>query len=1416
MQYNPPPSPALSGLLASLMLAASAAAGTLPVPTENTTQWSFSSSTYSPDFGPATMTPQGAVSTTDSFTTAAVGGGSATVLNFTTRASNADGYTVRAGIDSPADAGIRQFTMVLDIMFDNASQGYMGIWNGNAANTNDSEFFIRPSTGGFWAPATSNFGAATLTLNQFHRVVYRLDYDGGDLDVFVDGTQVLTDGGPNDYVYDGNPNPFWFLTDNSPGETGSGQLAAFAFTESLLSDADITTLGSPDPAGIFGSASGITWSGFAASLDEQTSQVTLTWNAPPPEFDADQVIVLRDGSQLATLAPNAGTYIDSPTLPSTTALTFNYTLRFLDGGQNVGEVQTSVDWVPDNLPGELVAYYRFEGDFTDSSGSATSHDGSPQGPPAIIGGGIYGHCVEFRDQASPRQALVLGNHSDFDFGANTDFSVSLWFRRVGSMEDNNALGGGSLDSALISSKNWSSGNNIGWGIFTTSDGGVKWNYSNGSTRKDITIAGGFGSTGVADGQWHHLVVVHDRDASATFYIDGKASGSSSIAGLGTIDTGLPLTLGADALLNYPWGGSLDEIAIWRRALVSEEVSTLHEQSRQGLSVTGRSIVDSDGDGMDDAWEQTTFGSLAETALGDFDNDGNNNFLEYGQGTAAAGTSPQGVEVSSVEVGGLDYPLVSYLRSSLAGDVSYHVEFGNDLQLWTSGDQFFIPHGTPEDLGGGMQRHSLRYYLPIDPGSTKNYFRVRLQERYQAAISASVEPTVEFRNGSAVIRWETETPTVTILDFGRNGTTSGRYEDYTLRTVHEIIIADVDPGEVLAFTVVAVENGIETRSQTISTTRAWDYSAPAVPDQLGYVTPDGWATKAANILALPGVPDRGYCLDLRCEGGELAFELARQSSLVIIAVEDTEPEVAAARQFLTARGVYGARVTVVLAANLADLPFAKDTFNLVVSQSQIANTTSYATLISETLPETKPGRGITAGLDASTWTATPKAAATGIDDWTQQYGGPGNAGANQDALGGKKTIPEFDLQWIGRPGPEIVIDRMVRAPAPLSANGRFFCQGMGRILALDSHNGCVLWTREIQDLRRLNMIRDASNMAAADEGLYLAVHGECWQLAGDDGTRTSYDVLPGPNPDLEYSWGYVSRSGSHLLGSAVKSDAFYKQYWGQEFWFDSQSGSETQQVCSDNLFSIDPDTGLTNWEYTDGLILNVSITVGDGKVFFLETRNPSALTGENRRLSASTWKSSLHLVCLDLATGGVLWDVTPTLNGGEPCMYVQYAEGRLVVMGSEQSNDTFNLYGFDPTDGSLDWSKSHGWVASHHGGNHQHPVLSNGNIHLEPHRYSLTTGTLTGSNVMPGRAGCSTFIGAKDVFFYRGGTMSGQYAGSIGMWDPVGNTTSATSRNRPGCWISWVPANGMILVQEQGAGCSCGSWMETSFGLAPKP
>ncbi len=54
-----------------------------------------------------------------------------------------------------------------------------------------------------------------------------------------------------DFVYDGTLGPFFFLTDDTPGETSEGYIANYAFVKGILGDDQIGALGSPSADGIF-------------------------------------------------------------------------------------------------------------------------------------------------------------------------------------------------------------------------------------------------------------------------------------------------------------------------------------------------------------------------------------------------------------------------------------------------------------------------------------------------------------------------------------------------------------------------------------------------------------------------------------------------------------------------------------------------------------------------------------------------------------------------------------------------------------------------------------------------------------------------------------------------------------------------------------------------------------------------------------------------------------------------------------------------------------------------------------------------------------------------------------------------------------------------------------------------------------
>lgn len=73
-------------------------------------------------------------------------------------------------------------------------------------------------------------------------------------------------------------------------------------------------------------------------------------------------------------------------------------------------------------------------------------------------------------------------------------------------------------------------------------------------------------------------------------------------------------------------------------------------------------------------------------------------------------------------------------------------------------------------------------------------------------------------------------------------------------------------------------------------------------------------------------------------------------------------------------------------------------------------------------------------------------------------------------------------------------------------------------------------------------------------------------------------------------------------------------------------------------------------------------------------------------------------------------------------------------------------------------------------------------------------------------GCGTYAATTNSLIFRDSNVT--------VWDHSGSVKTSWDRLRPGCWLSTVPAGGMVLSPEAGGGCSCGKWMETSLGFIP--
>ncbi len=133
---------------------------------------------------------------------------------------------------------------------------------------------------------------------------------------------------------------------------------------------------------------------------------------------------------------------------------------------------------------------------------------------------------------------------------------------------------------------------ISWG--TASSPGQRWilrtqDDSDGNDQAELRLEvnGGriIGTTNIIDGQWHHIAAVFDNDGSsdlldATLYIDGQ------VETLGTVDN-WPINTGTSQEVqigisteagegNY-FGGLIDDLRIYNRALSSSEISILADK-----------------------------------------------------------------------------------------------------------------------------------------------------------------------------------------------------------------------------------------------------------------------------------------------------------------------------------------------------------------------------------------------------------------------------------------------------------------------------------------------------------------------------------------------------------------------------------------------------------------------------------------------------------------------------------------------------------------------------------------------------------------------------------------------------------------------------------------------------------------------
>ncbi len=597
-----------------------------------------------------------------------------------------------------------------------------------------------------------------------------------------------------------------------------------------------------------------------------------------------------------------------------------------------------------------------------------------------------------------------------------------------------------------------------------------------------------------------------------------------------------------------------------------------------------------------------------------------------------------------------------------------------------------------------------------------------------------------------------------------------------------------------------------------------------------------AKAAEAILKQTGIT-KGFCIVLGNDKGQLAYELAKRSELIIFGVDADEKKVAAARRELLATGLYGPRITVDH-LDLAVMPYSSYCANLIVSDSAepvgapsdvarhlkpIGGKFCFKTTpkTDAWLAETKLSEEKAKITNADGWSILTRATLPGASSWSHQYGNAANTSSTDD----RRIKGGLSVLWYGDPGPGQVVNRHDGAVGPLSTNGRLFVQGEDSVLAYDAYNGQFLWETKNPGAMRIGVYnaREPGNMAASDDYLFMLMEEDCIQFDAATGKVVRILTIPGAGTKKDLQWGYIAYHDGLLYGTETE-----RVEKAAEVARRGKSGS----ISTDKIFAFDVKTGALKWTHQGKHISHVSIAIGDGRLFFIDASltpeqralmlaqdktDLAKLTGKERELAEDRVKNNdLRMaVALDAVTGQQQWakpvDVTDCseIGIGGGALTLMYHNGHLVLGGANANGHYWEqflsgefkrrrLVVLDANKGDKLWAKD---------ANYRHrPVVIDNEIIAEPWSYDLYTGAqktrkhpITGeeSAWMFARPGhhCGAISATPNMMFFR--------SKFTAFYDRDSDSgTEHFAGHRLGCWINTIPANGLVMIPEASAGCVC--------------
>lgn len=668
---------------------------------------------------------------------------------------------------------------------------------------------------------------------------------------------------------------------------------------------------------------------------------------------------------------------------------------------------------------------------------------------------------------------------------------------------------------------------------------------------------------------------------------------------------------------------------------------------------------------------------------------------------------------------------------------------------------------------------------------------------RATLEFGVHPGVRFLTPtSAEVRWETTISGSAALAFGPTRKLGSIVVSQQSGTSHRVVLMDLIPGQNYWYRFGINQDGKRSFSPIYALEGGMNYTPPVVDSD---ENPAGVEQVIAELRQLGG-----YAVITGDVDPIWARAIAANTSMTVVTAVNDSDTLQALRKRWYADQQYGIRLTAQLEP---DLP--RTFANVVIAP---ASHTEQATEFLAPLGQmVQLGKRV--DIDGYQWNTVAKDVSVGqladrpeLAAWGHQYGSTGNASYSGEMLGGVDDTADLRVKWIGRPGADFGIDRNPRMPAPLAVGGRLFHQGMNRMIALDAFNGAVLWSLEIPDLRRVNIPRDTGNWCADRRNVYAAVKDRLWVIDAASGEMQRTLLLP-ESFQKNSEWGYVAVTENRVVATAMKQGSGYSSFWDKAAWYDDKDDAATAKVTGNVIVGYDKQYGSIDWQRSADAIVHSTITISGDNLYFVEVDDPTLQDSPSGKLTNSQIWPAASIVCISLETGEERWKSKVPPQDHEGIVSFGFADGDQFVLQTSGKNQ-FHFVSLDGQSGKQRWRRSVDWPEAHHGAHVQHAVLMNGKIFVQPHIMDATDGSVLKTDTLGKRRGCATPIGAGNSIIYRGGT------GPLSLWSLDKDQPSEFTRLRPSCWLSTIPAQGMLFSPEGGGGCSCGGWMETSIGFEP--